>query len=366
MALLAPLAPRAFGAAPVVYADSLGSGWFYNPWMSMNANLSSTVHRARSTGIAISMTAPSGFSLQANDGFNTTGQQTLRFSILNVSGDVHSFYIALCSADSSPIHYVRAADYTGSGALWQNPWYDLVIPLADLQATNRIVTNVLVQVAGSANFYIDEISFDSTAGSSYWIPPTVTSVALACSPATLQPGGISLCSKTLTGTGNPDTSVTWAVNGVPDGNATVGNIDVNHLGIYATYLVGPYIAPSAVTGPMTVTVTATSVLDPAKFGSATISIVAPPTPIPPAPKPTSPATGVGALSSSALLSDANLLSYYPLDGNANDRKGGQNGVGTAIMYGANFGKFGQGAGYNGSSSYISTPIFFTPDGSVNI
>lgn len=55
-----------------------------------------------------------------------------------------------------------------------------------------------------------------------------------------------------------------------------------------------------------------------------------------------------------LYSDANCISYYRLEGNSNDTKGNVNGTDANITYSADNGKFGQGAGFNGSSSCIYT------------
>jgi len=58
------------------------------------------------------------------------------------------------------------------------------------------------------------------------------------------------------------TAVTWRVNGVPGGNSTVGTISGS----------GFYKAPRAVPAPATVTVIATSVVDPTKSASAAVTI----------------------------------------------------------------------------------------------
>lgn len=61
----------------------------------------------------------------------------------------------------------------------------------------------------------------------------------------------------------------------------------------------------------------------------------------------------------SLFNDANLVAYYRFEGNANDSKSSNNGTDTNITYGSSYGKFGQGALFNGSSSYInlsSVPI----------
>lgn len=55
-----------------------------------------------------------------------------------------------------------------------------------------------------------------------------------------------------------------------------------------------------------------------------------------------------------ILNDANLISYYRLQGSSSDSgTGGNTGTDTAITYSAGNGKFGTGAGFNASSSKIS-------------
>ncbi len=63
-------------------------------------------------------------------------------------------------------------------------------------------------------------------------------------------------------TGALNLSVTWTVNGVAGGNSTIGTITAN----------GTYTAPLTLPAPNTVTVTATSVEDPTKSSSATVTL----------------------------------------------------------------------------------------------
>jgi uncharacterized protein (DUF1800 family) len=62
--------------------------------------------------------------------------------------------------------------------------------------------------------------------------------------------------------GNSNTSVTWAVNGVPGGNFTLGYITAN----------GIYTAPSAVPSPNGIQVTATSVADTTASGNSAVTL----------------------------------------------------------------------------------------------
>ncbi|HEV2350282.1 MAG TPA: aryl-sulfate sulfotransferase [Terriglobia bacterium] len=66
-------------------------------------------------------------------------------------------------------------------------------------------------------------------------------------------------------TGSSNQGVTWAVNGIAGGNATVGTVDAS----------GDYVAPAMAPSPNTVTLTATSAADPTQQASATVVILNP-------------------------------------------------------------------------------------------
>src|ERR1700704_1123893 len=87
-------------------------------------------------------------------------------------------------------------------------------------------------------------------------------VAVTVSPTT---GTVKL-EQTLqfsdTVTGNSDTSVTWSVNNVTGGNASVGTITTQ----------GLYTAPANALNASSVTVAATSAADTSKSASATVII----------------------------------------------------------------------------------------------
>ncbi len=96
--------------------------------------------------------------------------------------------------------------------------------------------------------------------------PTIT-VSVSPSAASLKTGATQQFTATVTGTTN--TAVTWSVNNVVGGNATVGTISAS----------GLYTAPATVPNPNQVTVTAASEANPSSTGSATVNIVAPPPPV---------------------------------------------------------------------------------------
>src|SRR2546425_9300954 len=80
-------------------------------------------------------------------------------------------------------------------------------------------------------------------------PPTAVSVTISPTSATVAAGGTQQFTATVQNTSN--TAVTWQVNGVTGGNATVGTISSS----------GLYTAPAS---PATVTVTAVSQADTTK------------------------------------------------------------------------------------------------------
>jgi uncharacterized protein (DUF1800 family) len=87
-------------------------------------------------------------------------------------------------------------------------------------------------------------------------------VAVMVTPATAMVRTGNQQALTAMVTGALNLSVTWTVNGVAGGNSTIGTIAAN----------GTYTAPLTLPTPNTVTVTATSVEDPTRSGSATVTL----------------------------------------------------------------------------------------------
>src|SRR6185312_8631475 len=88
-------------------------------------------------------------------------------------------------------------------------------------------------------------------------------VSVAPASATINVGASLGFTATVTGSGNP--AVSWSVNGVAGGNATLGTITAQ----------GVFTAPTAVPAPALETVTATSAADPSKSATAAVTITAP-------------------------------------------------------------------------------------------
>src|SRR5579863_9718451 len=94
-------------------------------------------------------------------------------------------------------------------------------------------------------------------------PPqgTVTSVTVTAAGTTVLTGQTLVFSDTVKGTGTYSSAVTWSVNGIPGGNTQTGTINN-----------GTYTAPAALPGTNPITVTATSVADSTKYGTANATV----------------------------------------------------------------------------------------------
>jgi hypothetical protein len=91
---------------------------------------------------------------------------------------------------------------------------------------------------------------------------TVAHVGVAVTPSSATLAVLNTQNFTATVTNTQNTAVSWQVNGIAGGNATVGTVTS----------AGLYTAPAAIPSPATVTVTAVSAADPTQSGSASVTI----------------------------------------------------------------------------------------------
>ena len=144
---------------------------------------------------------------------------------------------------------------------------------------------------------------------------TVTAgIAVTVSPATanVRAGGTQALTVAVTNTSN--LNVTWQVNGIAGGNATVGAVSA----------AGLYTAPVSIPSPATVTVTAVSVADPTRSGSAALTISAA-TSVSVTPASASLQAGTGSQAFTATVSNA---SNTAVTWQVNGVVGGNASVGT--------------------------------------
>lgn len=130
------------------------------------------------------------------------------------------------------------------------------------------------------------------------VTPQATGVTVSPASVTVQTGGAQPFAVIVSPSG-ANQAVTWSVSGTGCAGANCGKISS----------VGMYTAPASVPNPAIVTVTATSVTDSTKFGSATVTIVSPPPPATPTSTlliQATPPAGVTVLSFSMTVTGAVL------------------------------------------------------------
>jgi len=135
--------------------------------------------------------------------------------------------------------------------------------------------------SGTAVVYQD--GFRITDGAGGWTsptppPPPSTTITVSPAAASVTTGG----TQQFTAAGG---AVTWKVNGVAGGDATVGTISST----------GLYTAPATVPAGGKVTVTATSTTTSTAVASATVTVAAPAAPAPTEPAPVPPPSGAALL-----------------------------------------------------------------------
>lgn len=143
--------------------------------------------------------------------------------------------------------------------------------------------------------------------------PAAVSVTVSPATASILRGQTGQFSATVQN--SADQSVTWSVNGVSGGNATVGSINT----------AGFYTAPQTVPSPPTVTITAKSVATPTASGSSSVTITAPVT----ATVNVSPSTAwVRIRRTARFYASVQGASNPSVTWKVNDMKGGNSTVGT--------------------------------------
>jgi uncharacterized protein YjdB len=93
-------------------------------------------------------------------------------------------------------------------------------------------------------------------------PPAVVTVSPSSSQ--ISAGGTVQFLVTVQNASNP--AVTWEVNGIPEGNSSIGTITSSGAATAS------YAAPASVSSPINFTVTAVLQADPTKAGSATVTV----------------------------------------------------------------------------------------------
>ncbi len=138
---------------------------------------------------------------------------------------------------------------------------------SDLPSTNPVTIHATASTAGGTEVASANVAVTSN-------------VSVSISPATTTLAVNQVLAFTPTVENSPDESVTWSVNGVPNGNGIVGQICLNAT-IPCVPPAGPvsgsveYFAPALLPATNPVTLTATSHADPTRSGTAVVVLTGP-------------------------------------------------------------------------------------------
>jgi uncharacterized protein (DUF1800 family) len=134
------------------------------------------------------------------------------------------------------------------------------VTITSRSATQLTFTGTTTSTAGTQVRVVVTNPDPGAASSQALVLPVISPIAVSVLPKTATLRGLTSATFTASISNALDKSLTWSVNGVPSGNATLGTITAN----------GVYTAPVLV--PASVTVAVASVADPTKSASAAVTL----------------------------------------------------------------------------------------------
>lgn len=181
-------------------------------------------------------------------------------------------------------------------------------------SSTKLIVNGQAAAAGTIVFSVRQPGPGTVTGNTVNVQVVASSVTVGVSPASASValGGTRSFSASVSGSAN--TAVTWSVNGVAGGNATVGTISAG----------GLYTAPAVAPNPATVTVRATSQASPSAYGESVVTVTTPPVVVSVTPSTVSVQAGSAQSFSSSVSGSANTAVTWSVNGVA----GGNATVGT--------------------------------------
>jgi len=220
---------------------TISAGGLYTPPATAPAASVVTV-KARSTAY------PSSF---ASTPLTITRKYPWLWSLSPSSLSVGNYQVSLNGANFAPDSKVMANG--------------VALPTSFVSSTRLTATGVASQT-GTIQFRVLQPAPGAVTGNVVSASVSMPTVSVAVSPGTasVQLGAALSLQATVTGSAN--TAVTWSVNGVVGGSATVGTVSVS----------GVYTAPAVMPASASVTVRATSVAAPTSYGIVTVTLLVPP------------------------------------------------------------------------------------------
>ena len=237
------------------------------PAGAVGAGFSATVSSV-ATAQAVTMTANAGsisrsFTLQLNAAILALSINATSVAFGDVMVNTSATQpVTLASTGTLPVTVngttLTGAGFTMSGAAFPatlSPGQQAMLNIEFDPTSLGMATGQLVVSSNASTSSPALVSLSGTG-------TTAQVVAVAVTPATVSIASGANQQFTASVTGTTNTAVTWMVSGTGCSGATCGTISSS----------GLYTAPTAGTSPATVNITATSVSDPTKSASATVTI----------------------------------------------------------------------------------------------
>lgn len=227
------------------------------PASAVTVVATSVVDPSKSASASVTVSCPSANSVAPS-------------SATVIAGGTQLFTASLCVSPGTPIAWAVNGISGGS------PLTGTILPGGANTATYTAPPN-----APANPLTIEAIARTQSATATVTVisPPVIT-VNVSPASASLAPGARASFSASVGGTLN--TAVTWNVNGIPNGNSVLGQVCAPNSNPCAAPSGSEtsidYLAPQIPPQPTTVILTATSVADTTKTGSAQIIITTPPQP----------------------------------------------------------------------------------------
>jgi hypothetical protein len=244
---------RAMKKYGLILADN-GSAWFISGAPDSRWNNSNLGDLRRVVGSDFEAVNVSSLMIDPNSG--QAKQTSISVSVspatVNILISLNQQFMASVQNSSNP-----AVTWSVNGVLGGNAMAGWIDTVGMYTAPSTVPAPATVTVSAAS---VAAPAVSGSASVTITAPVTVT-VTVAPASSSIRIKRTRQFTASVQGTGNQ--SVTWKVNGVAGGNATLGTISQ----------AGLYMAPATVPFPNTVTVSAASVAVPPAVGSATVTIL---------------------------------------------------------------------------------------------
>lgn len=150
-------------AATIVYDDA--TSWNNWSWdTTVNFNNTSPVYQGSKSIRAQYTAAWGGLYLQKDTALNVSARETLNFAVRSATGGI-DLELDLYNDSDAFLGYVMVNDYIPGGTIAANTWYDIAIPIEDIDTTGSTIGGIVLMSDTGATVYVDHIRFEGqTAG----------------------------------------------------------------------------------------------------------------------------------------------------------------------------------------------------------